>query len=197
MAKIKVLKARDKDFVRTLAHAGRMTREQATDIGMNQTRLRNFKADGYIERTYSYDKAQKDYVESFHLTEKGKSFVTTELGVDSFYRSNGIAHDVALAGEYGKLSLDEQRGWLTENDLRALFQEKMQELRDQGDELRAMDLTNKLQEGLLSPGDGGYISESGSIVVMEVVTKHYGPDEIQAKEQFAQTLGAQLTQIKA
>lgn len=197
MAKIKVLKAKDKDFVRGLSHCGRMTREQAEGIGMNPTRLHNFQKDGYVERTYSFDRSKREYVESFYLTNKGRSFATAELGVESFYRSNGTNHDIALVGEYQKLSLDEQRSWMTENELRDMFKERLQELRDEGQELRAMELEQKLQEGLISPSDGGYVTSEGKIIVIEVVTKHYGPAEIQAKEEFAQVMGAELQQIKA
>lgn len=194
--KIKALKAKDKDFIRTLSHAGRMTREQAGEIDVNKTRLLSFKHDGYIDRTYSFDKSQKTFVESFYLTEKGRLFATDNLNVHTFYRSNGVSHDIALAGQYQKLSLEEQRSWKTENELRDMFKDKLNELRDQGQELRAMDLENKLQQGLLSPGDGGYISDSGSLVVIEIVTKHYGADEIQAKEGFAQVLGAEINLVR-
>ena len=193
---IRVFKARDKDFNRCLSHAGYVRKTQAIEMGMNKSRLNTYKAEGYIDRMYVYDKLTKMDEECFFLTDKGRNLVTDMMGIDSFYRSNGVKHDARLAEEYQKLTLEQQRSWLTEKDLREVFQDRMQELRDQGHGLKAMELERKMKSGLISPGDGAYVGLDGQVMIIEIITGNYGKVEIQAKEDFAQAVGGKIQLIK-
>lgn len=189
---IRAFKARDKDFTRCLSHAGHLSREQALEMGMNPSRIHTYQAENYIERTYVYNKSLKMQEECYFLTEKGRRLASDMMGIDSFYRSNGATHDVQLARIYGELSLEQQRSWITEKELRGVFQEKMDDLRVQGQDKLAMTLEKQLKEGRMSPGDGAYLAEDGTIVVIEIITDNYGKAEIQAKEEFVKAIGGQI-----
>lgn len=181
---IRIFKARDKDFTRCLSHAGYMRKSQALDMGMNKSRLNTYQSEGYVDKMYVYNTETKSPEECFFLTDKGRNLATNMMGIESFYRSNGVKHDARLAEEYQKLSLEEQRSWLTEKDLRQMYDDRME------------NLGVTVKDSSISPGDGAYVGSDGQLMIIEIVTDNYGKAEVQAKEDFAQALGAQIQLIK-
>jgi len=63
-------------------------------------------------------------------------------------------------------------------------------MRQQGEEERAKLLWESLQDNKLSMPDAVYTTDSGVVVAFEVVTVHYGREEIVAKETAAHCIGA-------
>lgn len=108
------------------------------------------------------------------------------------YCAQNPAHDLALADRYFSLSVTERETWKTETQCRDLLNEHIRQLRDQGAEERAAELWDRLTAGQLSMPDAVYAADSGVVVAFEVTTDSYGREEIAAKEEAAEALGATI-----
>lgn len=158
-------------------------------------RIANFQRDGYIEKVSFLDKITKNAEFSYRLTEKGKDLCSNQLGIESFYRSSSPIHDLALANNYFSIKEEYRDTWITERQFRDIFQKYMDKL-EAHDYSRWQELNSLWEEKLISPTDGGYITNSGTIVAIEVVTGSYGKEEIQAKETFAEVLDIEYNQFR-
>ena len=78
-----------------------------------------------------------------------------------------------------------------------MFNEHIQQLRDQGEEERAQELWDKYQDGQISMPDAVYTRSDGVTVAYEVINNSYGEAEISAKEEAAEALGASIEYCKA
>ena len=89
----------------------------------------------------------------FRLTAAGRDLCRHELCMTHLYSAQNLAHDLAISDRYFSLTPEERDTWKTESECRDIFAEHIRQLRDQGEEARADELWNKLQEGLLSMPD--------------------------------------------
>lgn len=158
-------------------------------------RIKNFERDGYIEKVSYLNKETKNAEFSFRLTEKGKNLCSNQLSMESFYRSSSPAHDLGLAQTYFSVKEELRENWITENQFRDMFQQYMDKL-EAHDYSRWQELNNLWEEKLISPPDGGYVTNTGIVIAIEVVTSSYGKEEIQAKETFTETLKIEYNQYR-
>ena len=140
---------------------------------------------------YSRPGARTQDVEVYRLTKAGRELCRRELSLSTYCAQNP-AHDLALADRYFSLSQTERETWRTEGQSREDVYSEIRQLREQGEEERAGELWAKLQEGQLSMPDAVYTREDGVSVAFEVTTGNYGNEEITAKEEAAEALGAEI-----
>ena len=146
-----------------------------------------------IEKSiYSQPGTSEHDQEVYRLTSKGRDFCRRELSICRQYSAQNPAHDLALADRYFSLSETERETWRTESQSRDAVKEYIQQLREQGEEERSRELWERLEDGRLSMPDAVYTRSDGVSVAFEVVTNNYGREELEAKEQASETLGAQI-----
>lgn len=158
-------------------------------------RIINFQRDGYIEKVSYLDKTTKNAEFSYRLTEKGKDLCANQLGVESFYRSSSSIHDLALANNYFSLKEEYRDNWITESQFRDIFQEHLDNLQTQ-DRDKWQEINNLCEQKLISPPDGGYVTSTGTVIAIEIVTSGYGKEEIQAKQTFSEVLNIKYNQFR-
>lgn len=175
-----------------MSRCGYVNREQLGQFLRNK-RIESYCKDGLIEKSiYSQPGSKTNDQEVYRLTSKGRDFCRRELSLTRLYGAQNPAHDLALADRYFALSDTERETWQTESQSREAVNEYIQQLRDQGNEERARELWDKLQDGRLSMPDAVYTRSDGVSVAFEVVTNNYGREELEAKEQAAEALGAEI-----
>lgn len=145
-----------------------------------------------MKSVYSQPGSKAADREVYRLTSKGRDFCRRELSLTRLYGAQNPAHDLALADRYFSLSENERETWQTENQSRDAISSYIQQLREQGEDERARELWDKLQDGRLSMPDAVYTRSDGVSVAFEVVTNNYGQAELEAKEQAAEALGSEI-----
>lgn len=164
---------------------------------MRDKRISAYEKDGLVERSiYSQPGDREGDQTVFRLTAAGRDLCRHELCMTHLYSAQNPAHDLAISDRYFSLTPEERDTWKTESECHDIFAEHIRQLRDQGEEARAGELWNKLQEGLLSMPDAIYQPQGGPAICFEVVTYSYGQEEIQTKEDTAQALGLDIEFIK-
>ncbi len=146
------------------------------------SRIKNYVRDGYVEKIlYKNGKAIK---EAYTLTRKGRELAERQWNIRDHYHAQTKSpyHDLALSDKYFSLSEQVRDTWRTESQVREQFLEKLQELRDQGDEQRANMYYDMLQSNVISMPDAVYTNEKGVEVAYECITGSYGRSEMLAKE---------------
>lgn len=192
MKRITTIYPRDRKALSALSRCGYINREQLSQFLRNK-RIESYCKDGLIEKSiYSQPGSKANDQEVYRLTSKGRDFCRRELSMTRLYSAQNPAHDLALADRYFSLSESEQETWQTESQSRDAISEHIQQLREQGDEERARELWDKLQDGRLSMPDAVYTRSDGVSVAFEVITNNYGQAELEAKEQAAEALGAEM-----
>ena len=189
--RITTIYPRDKGALSALARCGYVSREQL-GVFLREKRVQSYCKDGLIEKSiYSRPGTKAQDVEVYRLTKAGRELCRRELSLSTYCAQNP-AHDLALADRYFSLTQTERESWRTENQSREDVHAEIRQLREQGEEERAGELWAKLQEGQLSMPDAVYTREDGVSVAFEVTTGNYGNEEITAKEEAAEALGAEI-----
>lgn len=189
--RITTIYPRDKHALSALARCGYVSREQLGEF-LREKRVQAYCKDGLMEKSiYSRPGARTQDVEVYRLTKAGRELCRRELSLSTYCAQNP-AHDLALADRYFSLSQTERETWRTESQSREDVSTEIRQLREQGEEERAGELWAKLQEGRLSMPDAVYTREDGVSVAFEVTTGNYGNEEITAKEEAAEALGAEI-----
>lgn len=194
---IKKLTTKDSRMLQAFRSVGYMNEKHLKDdLSQADKRIKNFERDGYIEKcsVYRHDKRSMESV--YRLTGKGKELASTQLNLKNFYRSCSSRHDLAVADRYFRASEEQRSNWLTEQDWKDRMEDHIQSLYNRGEITRASQLQDRLQEHSLSYTDGGYVTESGRVVAIEVITKNYSEAEIKAKEEFVQELKAEYESVR-
>ena len=62
-----------------------------------------------------------------------------------------------------------------------MLQEKVLELREQGRDYQANRMEEGIRQGKFSACDGGYIDEEGELHAIEIISRHYKEETIEAK----------------
>ena len=189
--RITTIYPRDVRALAALARCGYVTREQLGQF-LRAKRIEGYVKDGLVEKVHhSYPGNRSDMdTDCYRLTRLGRDFCRRELSLTSLYTAQNPNHDLALSERYFSLSASERESWRTEGQSRSYIEHVIAELRQQGDEERAKLLWESLQDNKLSMPDAVYTTDSGVVVALEVITVHYGHEEIIAKETAAQLIGA-------
>ena len=176
---------------RTISPCGYVSREQLGTF-LREKRVNAYCKDGLVEKSvYSRPGAKAQDIEVYRLTKAGRELCRRELSLPTYCAQNP-AHDLVLADRYFSLSQSERETWRTESQSREDVYAEIRQLRDQGEEERAGELWAKLQEGRLSMPDAVYTRSDGVSVAYEVTTGNYGQEEITAKVEAAEALGAEI-----
>lgn len=195
--RITTIYPRDVRALTALGNCGHITKEQLYDAGLRDKRISAYEKDGLVQRvTYSRPGPRSGDRVCYKLTPAGRTFCEHHLSMSRPYVAQSAHHDLALAERYFSLSETERATWRTETQCRADLERHLVELRDRGAEEQSRALWDKLEEGRISMPDATYTTDSGISIAYEVVTNNYGEAEIQAKEEAAEALGAEIEYTK-
>jgi DNA-binding HxlR family transcriptional regulator len=175
---------RDKMAFNALSKVGHATPSQLKSCGVADSRIKNYVRDGLVEKV-AY-KSGKDTGEAYKLTKAGREMASNNWGIKNHYHAQSVKHDLDIANKFFSLSDSQRDTWKTETELRDRFEERIQEIRDQGDEDTAKMYEDMLNQGLISMPDASYETEDGVEICYEVITNNYGEAELQAKEAYVQ-----------
>lgn len=189
---IKNLFERDKDMFQMLNKCGNADHNQMKQIGLSERRIKDMCREKLIEKTYfSETKQSEKNTKAYQLTDKGKNLIEREYGLANHNQSQSVRHNIDVANKYLSLEKEERETVLNERELRDLFLEKLEEIRDQ-DEQRYKELYEQLEDNRISMPDIAYTSVEGVTMAYETVTDNYGNAEIQAKEEACTVLELNL-----
>lgn len=194
MAKRRITKIypRDRSALTTLAKCGYASHEQLREF-LRDKRISSYCKDGLIEKSvYSQPGNREQDKTVYHLTDKGRNFCRRELSASHIYSAQNPAHDLPLTDRYLSLTGHERATWKTETQCREELRDHIRQLRDQSEEERARELWEKMREGRISMPDALYTTSEGVSMAFEVVTDSYGQAEIEAKQEAAEALDAQI-----
>lgn len=185
---------RDVRAFSALARCGHVTQAQLKSCGLRDKRIYGYQRDGLVKKcVYSRPGNNKaNDVICFKLTDKGRNLCRNELSMPHIYGAQSPKHDLALSERYFSLSDSERSTWRTEGELRDAFREHIRQLEEQGEQERAQELLDKLQERAVSMPDASYTTETGVDIAYEIVTNNYGEAEIESKETAAEELGLSI-----
>ena len=183
---------RDKNALTTLAKCGYASHEQLREF-LRDKRISGYCKDGLIEKSvYSQPGGKEQDKTVYHLTSKGRDLCRRELSISHIYSAQNPAHDLPLTSRYLSLTGQERATWKTEAQCREELLGHIRQLREQGEAERARELWEKMREGRISMPDALYTASGGVSMAFEVVTDSYGQAEIEAKEEAAEALNAQI-----
>ena len=171
-ATIKCITGRDFELMQGIAKTGVTSNYDATKIiGLSEKRLKNLEKESYI---YSKNVVVngRSTIKAYYLNDKGKAYVKLNTNIDRCYRSNErqIEHDLKLSSIYYSLGREQRKTWTNENDL-----------------IEKYKLNNPHKE-LNTMIDATFLSDGISVAV-EVTTRNYTKEQIQAKYNIAKEIG--------
>lgn len=173
---------RDRLAFTALSRVGHVTREHLKMCGLADSRIKNYLKDGLIEKVAYRDGNEAG--ECYKLTRLGREIAEKHWSIRDHYHAQTPKHDLALANKYFSLPEPLRDTWRTETQIRDMFQEKLSQLREQGEEQLSKMYEDMLNKSLISMPDAVYTNEQGVQVAYEVITNSYGQAELQAKEAF-------------
>lgn len=189
---IKNLFERDKDMFHMLNKCGNADHQQMKQIGLSERRIKDMQREKLIEKTYYAEHKQDEKnIKAYQLTDKGKSLIEREYGLANHNQSVSVRHNIDVANKYLQLEKEERETVINERELRDLFLEKLEEIRDH-DEQRYKELYEQLEDNRISMPDIAYTTTEGVTMAFETVTDNYGNTEIQAKEEACTVLELNL-----
>jgi hypothetical protein len=145
------------------------------------SRIQNYIRDGLAEKVLY--KENNQIKEALTLTRAGRELAEKQWNIKDHYHAQTKSpyHDLDLSQKYFSLPEAVRETWKTETHVRDQFMEKLQELRDQGQEERADMYYQMLKDHAISMPDAVY-TENGVEVAYECLTHSYGRSEMLAKE---------------
>lgn len=193
---MKRLKETDRIAFRMLAHCGNVTSDNLFMIGLTESRIKTYRADGFIRRVpYKSKRYQKEFRYAWALTEKGRNFIRDSLYILVANSSNAVRHNVAMADEYSKLisySGVKSKDVLAEHETRAQIEKLLRTL-------YSTDLASygywydTYASGRISAPDIVYkINNEETYRCIEIVTSSYNKKQIEAKSLAAKFLSAEI-----
>lgn len=177
---------RDKLAFTALSNCGHISTTQLKQCGLADSRIKNYIRDGLIVKVVF--KQGNSIGEAYKLTKEGRELAESKWALRGHYHAQSPKHDLALANKYFSLSEQQRDSLMTETQIRDLFIEKLQSMRDQGQEELSKRYEDMLNRGLISMPDALYTNDQGIQVSYEVITNNYGKEELQAKEAFVQIM---------
>lgn len=179
---------RDRGALAALGRCGYVEKSQLGEWWRDK-RLSNFEKDGLIQRAIcSCPGSRGDDRTVYRLTAKGRNLCKEVCNLSHLYSPQNPVHDLPLAERYCTLSPIQRETWQTEGDLLERFFQKVEYMRDEGDEIAAQLLVREWDEGKISMPDCAYKVDVVTELAFEVTTNSYGQEEIEAKERAIQVL---------
>ena len=177
---------RDRTAFTALSKCGHLTISHLSQCGLAKSRVKNYIRDGLVEKAPF--KQAGDIVEAFKLTKLGREVAESNWALRSHYYAQSPAHDLTIANKYFSMPDNLRESWQTETQVRAQFQEHLNQLQIQGHEETVKMYKYMLAKGLISMPDAVYTNEQGLLVSFESITNNYGKEELQAKEAFVEIM---------
>ena len=183
------LNYKDEKFCYVMKACQHISREQALSL-ITAGRLKSYQTQGLVRKVHYINKGKQSNV--YDLTAKGRDWIKhhyPDMGKNFYLSSCAVHHNIALANQV--IQREQQRDWLTERDLR-------QELLDHIDRASPEErfrLLGRLERGEISIPDGGY-REGGELYCVEIINENYGQAQIQAKTEYAEVMGADLSFVR-
>lgn len=189
---------KDETFFKVLSIAGNIRNEDANNINISNSRLKNFEKDKLIERvTYpsKYNHQQKSN-QCYALTKKGKEFVASQYGINRCQSGHAAEHNCKVAEIICSLNKEEIESVRSEWESRDQMQELLDNMRNEGDYSQYDYYMDLWKDGKISAPDIVYTSSTTSeIVCVEVVTGNYKDSDIEAKEVFSQVTKCEIEYV--
>lgn len=182
---------RDREAMTAFSKVGYLSHEQLSGF-FREKRIENYCRDGLLQReVYCKPGCPQTKMMCYKLSSAGREFCRKGLGMTNMYKSQNPLHDIPLANKYFTLTTEERATWRTEEDLREIMFTHVEQLRNQGDEIRAVMLQEMLENHWLSMPDCSFTLQ-GIEIAFEITTNSYGAEEINAKEMACQELNLNL-----
>lgn len=142
----------------------------------------------YLDRNYN-----SDFV--VRLSSKAMDILRKRFKFCYFYKSVAFEHDLKLTEIYLSISDDEKDNWKNEKQLKSLFEKRLLDLRKQeiSKYIRLKDLYNTNKISVI---DALYENSYSKKIGIEVITKNYTDEVIEAKEKFSQIYNIELKKTK-
>lgn len=185
---------RDRLAFIAMFRTGHVSHEHLRSCGLVDSRIKNLIRDGHIEKI-SYRQGNQ-IKECYKLTKLGRETASRNWGLSQAYHAQSPAHDLAIAEKYFSLPIEIRDHWKTESQIRDLFIEKLNDMRNQGHEDEAKLYEDMFAKGLISVPDATYLSESGQTIAFEVITNSYGQEELRSKEALVEIMSYQYETIR-
>lgn len=198
-AHIHHLYPKDETFFKVLSIAGNIRNEDANNINISNSRLKNFEKDKLIERV-SYPSRNNSKTQSekcYALTKKGKEFVANQFGIKRCQSGYAAEHNCKVAETICSLNKEEiasvQSEWESRNQLEEMLEQMRQDKDDRYDEYM-----EKYLQGKISAPDIIYKSSvTQEVVGIEIITGNYKDDDIEAKEIFGEVMHVEIELVNA
>lgn len=180
---------RDRLAFSALARCGHVSHEHLQAYGLADRRIKNLISDGYVEKI-AYKRGNQ-IKECYKLTKSGRETASRTFGLSQAYHAQSPAHDLAIAEKYFSLPQELRGIWKTETQIRKEFEERISNMRKEGNEAEAKLYEDMLNKKLISMPDGIYTDSTGTEVAFEVLTNSYGIEELRSKETYVGIFGYQ------
>lgn len=197
--KIRVYTNADKNTYKLAYATGGFMASDAVNLGSNVRRLKSHIKDGYIAIDCEVKQRGQPPEYKYVLTKKGLNKCREINEVGYAYKRAGERHDRALRAEFieahKNLNIVE---WRTEKDWERLLDDKIDSLKKSisiDDQIRGIELDDMRRDGKISPPDGGYVTTSGEVVAIEIITRNYKGHEVDAKHEFVRLMGCEYKEI--
>ena len=185
---IKNFMMRDKNALLIISKCGNVGHNELKNF-VADSRIKNYERDGLVEKEV-FNKTNGEQLVGYKLTGEGRKFVEKNYGFKEHQIAQSLVHDLGISNKYFCLTEQEQSSWQTETQLRYQLQEEVDRLRNfEVDRWR--ELTEMMERKELSVPDCSYV-QGGMVITYEVITNSYGRTEIQAKEEYANVMGASI-----
>lgn len=193
-AYVSKITTKDSQMLKAFARTGYLSKDMLRNsLGVAERRIQAFLRDKLIKKGTFFNPKNRSTSEVYTLTKKGQKLITGRLGIDRFYKSSSVAHDLGLSEKYLSLSKSEQESWIIESQIRDMFEEMLSDMRYDEHQEKLRDM---FYEKKVSAIDACYTADNGQQVGIEITTSSYGDAEISAKEDFSNSLGIETQYIR-
>lgn len=171
---MKKITSNDIKLLNMLRITGACDKEQLKEF-ISDRRLKAMVKEGFLQPVKYTDNGT--FKDAYVLTGSSKNFIQNDMG-ERLYHSQSPQHDVALSREYLKLSESERERCYTEYETR-------------------YNNNDKFSKNDHSAPDFSYVSDSGELTFVDVITSNYTKEQVQAKANYAAASGAKFVPSKA
>jgi hypothetical protein len=184
--------------MRMLAICGNTRTEDLLATGITWNRIDNYARSGIITRVGYQQRRKQSMDQAWALTNKGRRFIFEEYSLESSSSLNSIQHNITVAAMYAnilKKTNSESICFMGEPQLREVVEDRLQILKEKDYHLY-LGWQDAYQSGEMSMPDVTYVSDNDKWSCIEVVTKKYTEEQIDAKKRTAIFFGAELDIVK-
>ncbi|MGG1639531.1 hypothetical protein [Paenibacillus sp. NRS-1760] len=185
---------RDRLVFTALYKVGHVSYDQLQTCGLADRRIQNLVRDGLVEKVAYKRKGKSEYC--FKLSKLGRETAARLWGLSYAYHAQSPIHDLGIAEKYFSLSEELREKWKSETQIRKEFEDRIADMRKEGNEVEAKLYQDMLKEKLISMPDGLYNNTEGIEVGVEIITNSYGIEEMRSKETFVSIIGCQYETIR-